>query len=74
MTKENAEKSKELLRKISLYEKELDKVMNTHSISVEPFQKSSVIVSKPLQIQIRVLLISEYELILKDLNKKLDEL
>jgi hypothetical protein len=74
MTKENAEKSKELLRKISLYEKELDKVMNTHSISVEPFQKSSVIVSKPLQIQIRVLLISEYELILEDLNKKLDEL
>ena len=74
MTKENAEKSKELLRKISLYEKELDRVMNTHSISVEPFQKSSVIVSKPLQIQIRVLLISEYELILEDLNKKLDEL
>jgi len=74
MTKENAEKSKELLRKISLYEKELDKVMNSHSISVEPFQKSSVIVSKPLQIQIRVLLISEYELILEDLNKKLDEL
>ena len=74
MTKENAEKSKELLRKISLYEKELDKVMNTHSISVEPFQKSSVIVSKPLQIQIRVLLISEYELILEELNKKLDEL
>ncbi len=73
MTKENAEKSKELLRKISLYEKELDKVMNTHSISVEPYQKSSVIVSKPLQIQIRVLLISEYELILEDLNKKLDE-
>ena len=74
MTKENAEKSKELLRKISLYEKELDRVMNTHSISVDPFQQMSVIVSKPLQIQIRVLLISEYELILEDLNKKLDEL